>query len=150
MKHALVALFFLPAALAQAQGVYRCGNSFSEQPCGPDAKVLQAPPVKLSSIRKLPDTPPADSVIEANKQTCAAAVRAAMKDPDAARVGAARRSGADVDYFNGRAFHVVTYFVNANGKNSYGGYTGDKLHICSFDPGETRLIRTAEIGPAVR
>ena len=150
MKTALATLLFLLTTFAHTQGIYRCGNSFTEQPCGADAKVVQTPQVRVASMKALPDTPPADSVIEANKLACAAAVRSAMKDPESARMGEARRSRPDVDYFKGRSFHVVTYFVNANGKNSYGGYTGEKLHICSFDPDETRIIRTAEIGPAVR
>lgn len=150
MKSALTILLFLLTAFAQAQGIYRCGNNFTQQPCGADAKVVQVAPVKLAAMKALPDNPPADSVIEANKLACVAAIRSGMKDPESARMGTARRSGADVDYFNGRSFHVVTYTVNANGKNSYGGYTGEKLHICSFDPDEKRIIRTAEIGPAIK
>ena len=150
MKTAFIVVFVAFAGFAQAQGIYRCGNTFSQQPCGADAKVVQAPPVRVAAMKALPDTPPADKVIEANKLACAAAVRSAMKDPESARMGEARRSRPDVDYFKGRSFHVVTYFVNANGKNSYGGYTGEKLHICSFDPDEKRIIRTAEIGPAIK
>lgn len=149
MKTVLAAAVFLPSAFAQAQGIYRCGNGFTEQPCGADAKVLQAPPARAVPVKELPDNPPPDSVIEANKLSCVAAIRSSMKDPESARITPAKRSGPSVDYFNGQRFNAVSYWVNANGKNSYGGYTGEKLHICSFDPGEKYIIRTAQIGPAV-
>ena len=150
MKTVLATTLFLLATFAQGQGIYRCGNTFTQQPCGADAKVIQAAPVRAAAVKELPDNPPADSVIEANKLACVAAVRGAMKDPESARITPAKRSGPSVDYFNGERVNVVSYWVNANGKNSYGGYTGEKLHICSFDPDEKRIIRTTEIGPAVR
>lgn len=103
----------------------------------------QAPPVKAQRVSKLPDTPPAQELIEKNKATCTAAVRNGMKDPGAANMGTVSRLSSDVDYFNGQTFNVVSYAANANGKNSYGGYTGEKLQICSSDPDERRIVRTS-------
>lgn len=150
MKTLLATLIFAFAALAQAEGVYRCGNTYSGKPCGPDAKMLVAPPLRQVALQKLTDNPPDAGRIAFNQQACVDAVRRAMKDPDAARMGPGSRGGASLDYIEGRTVQVVTYFVNANGKNSYGGYTGEKLHMCSFDPTEKVMLRTKEIGDAVR
>ncbi|HEY3046819.1 MAG TPA: hypothetical protein VGJ72_05050 [Polaromonas sp.] len=150
VRPALIFVLALLGATGHAQTMYRCGNTFSERPCGPDAKVLVQGPAKEQPLVALPDTPPSADVIEANKLACASAVRNAMKDPEAARIGTVTRSGPGVDYFQMRTFQVVIYFVNANGKNSYGGYTGEKLHMCSFDPSEKTIIRTRELGPAVK
>ena len=34
-------VLLMACASASAQQVYRCGNSYSQQPCGPDAKAIQ-------------------------------------------------------------------------------------------------------------
>lgn len=93
MKTAIAAMFVLLSASAHAQGIYRCGIDFSQQPCGPNAKDVQALPVKAKRVGKLPDTPPAQDLIEKNKAACTAAVRNGMKDPDAAKIGIASRRG---------------------------------------------------------
>ncbi len=137
----------LLAVGASAQGVYRCGNTFSEQPCGPDAKQIVAPPMK----EKLQaDTPPSQAVIAANLATCEKATRTKMKDPDAAQIKLIGRVGPSFMYSKGKRIQGVTYHIAANGKNSYGGYTGEKLYVCGFDTTEQTLIFSEETDRAPR
>ncbi len=145
-KLLLVALLALPAAV-QAQGIYRCGNTFSQQPCGPDSKQLVAPKQEL---RLPPDIPPSNDRIAANMSTCEKATRAAMKDPDAARIRRIGRIGPVFQWVAGQRGTGVAYHLGVNGKNSYGGYTGEKLYVCGFDDSETTLVFNQETDRAPR
>ena len=138
---------------ASAQGVYRCGNEYSAQPCGANSKQVVAPPpppaVSTSTLpprpHVLPDTkPPPVERIAANLALCESATRLKMKDPDAAKIRPIRRHGPTTVFIDGKFVHGIDYFVAANGKNSYGGYTGEKLFICAFDRAEMTLLRTSE------
>lgn len=73
-----------------------------------------------------------------------------LKDADSARIKDVRRGGASMQYQDGRTFPGVSYFLTINAKNSYGGYTGEKLWTCTFDAAEKNLIRVREIGPSPR
>lgn len=132
---------------AHAQGVYRCGNTFSERPCGPDAKQIMAPPMK-ETLRA--DTPPSADVIAANLALCERVTRAKMKDPESAKITPIGRVGPAFMYRAGKRVQGVAYHIAANGKNSYGGYTGEKLHVCGFDAAEQALIFSEETDKAPR
>lgn len=142
----IMALGLLPLA-ASAQGVYRCGSTFSDQSCGPTARQIVAPVIKET----LPaDNPPPEAVIAANLALCEATVRRRMKDPGSAKITPIGRGGPDFMYRSGQRVQGVTYHVAANGKNSYGGYTGEKIHVCAFDAAERTLIFTEETDQAPR
>lgn len=115
-------LALLAVGAAQAQGVYKCGSTYSQTPCAPDAQKIEvkAAPVDCSSlahtftdackpkpverpqaamvrvqkeIDALPRTPPPPrDVIDANKQLCRARVLSLLKDPESARVEEVRRA----------------------------------------------------------
>lgn len=144
-------LFFIFCALssvASAQAVYRCGNTFTGTPCGPDAKVLVAPPpapAKLEAPAYTPP-PPADQ-IEANKATCEKKTRAAMKDPESTRIKSVSRAGRALQRLAGKSFYGVSYDMNVNAKNSYGAYTGEKLYNCVFSMDEKTYLGSQEIAP---
>lgn len=150
----LLALLVLPDA-ASAQAVYRCGNTFSERHCGPDAKVIVAPPaqpataapveVKLEAPPYAP--PPPAEQIDANRATCETKTRAAMKDPESTRIKSVSRSGVALQRLAGRAFYGVSYHMNVNAKNSYGGYTGEKLYNCVFALDEKTYLGSQELAP---
>ncbi len=132
---------------AQGQSVYKCGNTFSQTPCGADAKQIGvAPEIPLS--RELPpDIPPAGDRIAANMATCERETRASMKDPEAAKIKDIKRSGVSQQYHRGKTFAGVTYTMNVNGKNSYGGYVGERLYSCVFDSTETTYMYSKDLGP---
>ena len=48
---AVCASLILVASSAQAQTMYRCGNSYSDKPCGPEAKMLNEPKNKPAPIQ---------------------------------------------------------------------------------------------------
>lgn len=137
----------LLAVGANAQGVYRCGNTYSEHPCGRDAKQIVAPPVREVLPANLP---PSAAVVAANLATCVQATRAKMKDPDAAQIRVIGRAGPEFIYRAGKRMPGVTYHLAVNGKNSYGGFTGEKLYVCGFDATEQTLIFSEETDRAPR
>ncbi|MFN9470933.1 hypothetical protein [Acidovorax sp.] len=94
-----------------------------------------------------PAVPPSNEAIEANKQRCLTRIMTMLKDPESARVGAvARAKGPSPDYETAKGwFPSVSYTVSVNAKNSFGGYTGSKLWICSFDVAEQELLRARAI-----
>lgn len=172
----LSALFY--AGPGQAQAVYKCGNTFSQTPCAPDAKKIEVRPsvsvdckdykhMFTDACRSSPSASPSASVaeardkvqrqidalpprmppdpgtVEANKKRCLDRIMSMLKDPESARVGeVSRAAGPAPDYETSAGwFPSVSYTVTINAKNSYGGYTGNKLYACSFDLEEKDLLR---------
>lgn len=132
--HAIILAAALTGA-ASAQTMYRCGNTFSQQHCGPDAKVMDITPPE---VRRASAVTP--EVVEANKRLCEFALRLRMKDPESARITNVSRLG--VQYYNiPNTPPGVTYTALVNGKNSYGGYTGEDSKICIFSLDETKFVK---------
>ena len=181
--------------------IYKCGSTYSQVRCAPDAKEVQAerPPSRarapgpesplleasrtameasrvraeaearrldeegeqrkarvaaavqsgrqrLESARQRPA--PDAATVSRNLGLCEKTIRDAMKDPEAARISAGRREGPALQFGQPELLPVaIEYYFKVNGKNSYGGYTGNKLYVCTFDLTETRLIAMREVGP---
>lgn len=138
LKTLFVAAICVAGGHTSAQSIYRCGNTFSELPCGPAAKQIGTPPKR--SARLLPDTPPPAEKIATNLATCERTVRASLKDPDSAKIDPLGRVGPDYQYLMGERVAGVNYAISVNAKNSYGGYTGFKTYICGFDATESTLL----------
>lgn len=147
IRAALAVTMLFLVACANAQGVYRCGNTFSETPCGPDAKVLIAPPAAPAKLERPADIPPSAEKIEANKAVCEKKTREAMKDPESTKIKSVSRGGTALQRLAGRVFYGISYNMNVNAKNSYGGYTGEKLYNCVFSLDETTFLGIQEIAP---
>lgn len=94
-----------------------------------------------------PAVPPSNATIEANKQRCLSRIMTMLKDPESARVGqVVRGKGPSPDYETAKGwFPSVTYTVAINAKNSFGGYTGNVIWLCSFDVAEQELLRARSI-----
>jgi hypothetical protein len=137
----------LLAATVSAQGLYRCGNTFSDQPCGPGAKVLVAPTETQRPPVKPADIPPSSEQIAANAATCERQTRSLLKDPESARIKDISRAGTALQYRSGKNFYGIDYRMNVNAKNSYGGYVGEKLYACVFALDEKTWLFSQEIGP---
>lgn len=155
---------------AQGQTVYRCGAVFSQVPCGEGQKEVRvqangstrgagydsrsvdeilrdSDEVRRKLSLKLEDPrPPAEAVITSNIGLCEAAARTVLKDEESARFGKSVRLGPAYDYFLGKTYRAVRYSMKINAKNSYGGYTGEKLWMCVFDETETKLVRVDQVG----
>lgn len=143
----LLFIFCVLSSTASAQAVYRCGNTFSGSPCGPDAKVVIAPPAPPPKLEMPATVPPPVEQIEANKAVCEAKTRAAMKDPESARIKSISRAGPSLQRLAGRSFYGISYDMNVNAKNSYGAYTGEKLYNCVFAMDERTFLGSQEIAP---
>ena len=90
-----------------------------------------------------PKMPPSPDMVEGNKKQCLNRIMGMLKDPESARVGeVSRAAGPAPDYESSVGwFPSVVYTVTINAKNSYGGYTGNKVYACSFDLAEQSILR---------
>lgn len=59
-----------------------------------------------------------------------------MKNPVEAKIRIIARIVPVFQWRAGQRGTGVAYHIAVNGKNSYGGYTGEKLYICGFDDAE--------------
>lgn len=121
----------------QAQHLYRCGNSFSQVPCGDDAKIIKTP-----GVLQPPATPVVPERVEAMKAACAEWIRAvpAWKDRDSVKILSVTRGKLSIEQIFGSSTVVVNYYVRVNAKNSYGAYSGEKVAVCYANEHETRII----------
>lgn len=127
--------FILLMALAQvSHAVYKCGNTYSQTQCAPDAKKLEVDSAPISGNRNAPRTSP--EKIEQNIKLCERALREIpeWKDRESLKISPIKRlpKTMAVD-INGQKREVVLYTAHINGKNSYGAYQGEKIGACYFD-----------------
>lgn len=203
MRHLLTTLALLATSAtpsAYGQPVYKCGNTYSQQPCAPDAKPIdlkvsdgceleknhyrddcfkkrwdardkesaarekQATENRAAAKkadednksrlqRQIDDYSPLrepDPVkLARNHDACKSAIRAKLKDPESAKFDPlirANKGGVflEVSSILGTTFQDmragVLYSTMVNAKNSYGGYTGQKLASCIFDLAEEKIL----------
>jgi hypothetical protein len=122
-----------------AQQMYRCGSTFSQQPCGPDATVIKNQGMLQPSI---PQGPGEAEKVTRMKALCREMlIRApSWKDRDSLKVSEIYRGKADVRTIDGMPQVVRLYVTTVNGKNSYGAYTGDKPAVCDVNEHETKVL----------
>jgi hypothetical protein len=127
---------------ASAQTLYRCGNTFSQTPCGEGAREVRAAGVAQPVVA--PPLAPIDVKRETDLAAqCLYAIRSipAWKDRESLKISRPERATAGVARdVNGRRIAVVPWYAQVNAKNSYGGYTGDKMANCYFDSTESRIV----------
>lgn len=132
MRYRFVLLALALAGPADAQQLYKCGNTFSQQPCGADATVIPSAGVAQP-------TGPVDAAtqraIEADCRSWVTRVPP-WKDRDSVKVGTIFRS--DAVSRDGRL--VRAYRVMVNGKNSYGGYEGERPFVCYADEKTAKVV----------
>lgn len=156
MRNIFVALLLVAALFnAQAQKLYRCGNNFSQMPCGTEAKPMYrcggAPSetpcsenngISAKVLAELNKNPTNADRVEAMKAACLVWLRTtpAWKDRDSLKFGSVTRGKFDVTTINGSPTTVVSYLTTFNAKNSYGGYTGEKLALCYANEQENQIL----------
>lgn len=127
---------------SDAQTMYRCGSTFSQTPCGTDAKEVRAAGVGQPVI--VPPVPPIDEARRATlARICTEVIKTipAWKDRDSLRITPPTRSEVGVvREVGGRRIPVIPWDSQVNGRNSFGGYTGDKAATCYFDMAETKVV----------
>lgn len=135
----LIALaFVLATGTAGAQQFYRCGSTFSQQPCGPDAKVVPSAGVAQPAA---PVTPEKRAAIEADCRTWITRVPA-WKDRDSLKIGPISRG--DTQTRDGRV--VRAYYSLVNGKNAMGGYAGERPFVCLADEAAAQVVALVQPG----
>lgn len=122
---------------AQAQHFYRCGNTISQIPCGVDAK-----PVSSHKGFSAPVTGDSSDRTTNMTTACIEWLRRmpAWKDRDSVKVQNVSRGKTDVETIDGVPAIIVRYTASVNAKNSYGGYTGEKLAVCYANEQETKIV----------
>jgi hypothetical protein len=129
----------LLCAGAQAQVVYRCGNTFSQTPCGADAKVIAESGYRLSkSDERFPPSRTQNTETEQRAITlCIRKVVANLKRAEGTRfVGPERGSMAWIEKLDGtdrRAARIYTLW-------SYGAIDGKRRFRCVFNLEETEIL----------
>lgn len=142
-KKSLCAAILIAACThAAAQTMYRCGNTYSQSPCGADASELKAAgvpqPIATSALEPLsPDRH------EQVKATCEHGIRTrpSWKDRETLKIGEIRRGKrSEVVTLNGKRQSIVPWYAIVNARNSYGAYIGERIVDCYFDSKEDTLL----------
>lgn len=120
-----------------SQTMYRCGNTFSQTPCGENSTTSTIP----KSGRSTTVADHQARVLDM-KMRCAALVKGlpAWKDPSSVRMDGIYRGKAEVRQVHGQPLVVIPYYAMADGKNSYGAYPGQRPYACYANEAETRII----------
>lgn len=129
----LAAIITLPAS-AFAQPLYRCGNTYSQTPCAPEAA-----PKKLPSGA----APEAAAGLQGKELCSSDGIRQlGLPDPESARIGAVVKGGSEVIQYAGKPTVARKYLVTVNAKNVYGAYDGDRVFHCFLSEDERRILKT--------
>lgn len=131
MKKMLICSFLVMCSQFVTAGTaYRCGNTFSQTPCGENAKE-----------QTLNSGSAANSSDFISVCLTAAKELIQFKDPESLRVESSSKPVAKViDYADAKlmAYEVT---ININGKNSYGGYSGAEPYICYLSQDKKRVLQ---------
>ena len=122
-----------------AQQLYRCGNTYSQTPCAPDAT-----PARISA-GAAPEQAPGAS----GKDLCASEGVAQLRfpDPESTRIQSVAKSGAEVIQYAGKPIAARKYKLTLNTKNAAGAYTGDRVYVCYLSEDERRVLKVDALRP---
>jgi hypothetical protein len=121
------------AGLACAQQMYKCGSTFSQTPCSPDAV---AKPVQPSAV---PDGPAGVTGYE----LCAAAARKMIPspEPETARIQPAGERRSEVIQYAGKPIATHRYDLVVDAKTSYGVFSGLQPYACWLSEDQRRVLQ---------
>lgn len=144
MRSVLAAVVLLAALPVGAQQMYRCGNAFSQLPCGKDQAVIGAP-----AAPPVADLPASPETVAAASAECRVRLMhdVAFRDPDSVKIGRVDRRRTTGITVAGRPATARVYVLQVNAKNAFGGYTGDKPFFCYTDPADERAVFFVQLAP---
>lgn len=121
------------ADLASAQQMYKCGNTFSQTPCAPDAV---AKPVQSSPV---PDA----AAGVAGYELCAAAARKMVNspEPETARIQPVGERRSEVIQYAGKPIATHRYDLAIDAKTSYGVFSGLQPYACWLSEDQRRVLQ---------
>jgi hypothetical protein len=141
MKLYTIVLLLAPL-IASGQTMYKCGSTFSQTPCGPDAQAIATQGV-------IQPSGPADPIkVAAMKASCISFIKTVprWKDPSSVVVEGPFRGEAKTRTVAGRSALVREYLASANAKNSYGAMQGAKPYVCYANADETAILSLYQPG----
>ncbi len=135
---AVFALCAWPMATLSQQ-LYRCGNTYSQTPCAPDAA-----PARISA-----GAAPEQAAGSSGKELCATEGVALMgfPDPQSTRVQSVSKSGAEAIQYAGKPIAARKYQITLNTKNEVGAYSGDRVYVCYLSEDERRVLKVDVLRP---
>jgi hypothetical protein len=138
MTIAFAVLCALPLC-AQSQQLYRCGNTYSQTPCAPDA----------ASARISAGAAPTPAPGAVGKDVCASEGVAQMNfpEPESTRIRSVTKVGAEVIQYAGKPMAARKYMLSINTKNQAGAYTGDRSYVCYLSEDERRVLKVDVMRP---
>jgi len=116
-----------------AQQLYRCGNTYSQTPCAPDAA-----PARISA-----GAAPEQAAGASGRDLCATEGVAQMgfPDPESTRVVAVAKGGAEVIQYAGKPIASHKFNITLNTKNEVGAYMGNRVYGCYLSEDERRVLK---------
>jgi hypothetical protein len=118
---------------AHAQQMYKCGNTYSQTPCSPEAKVTRLfqgdSPAKASKLQ--------------GYELCAAAApgKTSSPEPESARVQPLGQRVSEVIQFSGQALSAHRYDLSVDSKTKFGVYSGPVAYSCWVSEDQARILR---------
>ena len=118
---------------APAQQLYRCGNTYSQTPCAPDAT-----PARISAAAA-----PEPAAGASGKELCASEGVAQLRfpDPESTRVQSVVKVGAEVIRYADKPIAARKFNLVINTKDGSGAYTGDRSYVCYLSEDERRVLK---------
>lgn len=117
----------------QAQQMYKCGSTYSQTPCAPDAVAKTMPATAV------PDTPPG----LAGYDLCvAAAIKSvASPEPETARAQQVGSRKAEAIQYAGKATVTQRYDLTVDAKTQYGVFSGPRPYACWLSEDQQRVLQ---------
>ena len=121
------------AGFVSAQQMYKCGNTFSQTPCAPDAV---AKPVQSS-------TAPDAAAGITGYELCAAAARkmANSPEPETARIQPIGERRSEVIQYAGKPIATHRYDLAIDAKTQYGVFSGLQPYACWLSEDQRRVLQ---------
>lgn len=128
-------LLAVAAGAVQAQTLYRCGNTYSQVPCAPDAVARQG----------RSDAPAEKSGGPQGYELCASHAPTAIDTPEphSARVQQIGLRKAEVIQYADKPVASHRYDLSVDAKTAYGVFSGPQPYSCWLSEDQRRVLQFA-------
>jgi hypothetical protein len=116
--------------------MYRCGNTFSQTPCGAAA---------ASALRISAAAAPEPASGPRGKELCNSAAPRLLQlnNPETTRIESVVKGSSEVIQYAGQPAVARKYLMSINATNAYGVYMGAKTYACFLSEDEQRILSIA-------
>lgn len=132
-RRAALLMMVMCSGPAVSQQLYKCGNTYSQTPCAPDAKV------KRVYANEAPDAPAGLTGYE----LCAAGAPKISRspEPESVRVQANGARRSEVIQYAGQPVAAFRYDLLVDAKTEYGVFTGLRPYACWLSEDQRRILQ---------